>query len=555
MENLDQIPTVETTISVEEFLAKGITSDTSEQDQIDWDFFQKGYEGFEKLIDNDMSIFQSYSIAHAFYSKHLNQYTWNRILKEMFQTKQRPMLHDHTKRVECLIDYKIQKSRERFDTIRYKTSIIEGQLSQYLNDDINFGEDKQELLEAMEYHVYEVRANILNESIKIPVNKIVEALRNCKYKLFIPYLLLRYGVNINEIPGILKTSELTKFINSNFRFCLQLQYEDDVEFENNCAWNPIVGDYRTSEIIGYFTTGFSSRIIGNVWIDPRFRGRGIATKIFEYIKNNIAKKEPYIVTTKNDNMKKIFKKLDFKYVGNTGSYIGDNYPNELKAKINSNYMEEVYVISNKPMENIDYYMLCNAKLGYEAVLYTTEILNYDSDEAVVNTFIQDGFQFIGYTKPSIYSNRYYNYYTEKDDVYPTMLFTHPESDSILEYPMFNGILISPDNHRAIMRKQNTLDFLVTPLNFDDTLDLHIGLKDGNGLVKSIQVIKNIYMNKVEIYKSLAITLQNGNNLPNPFLTKLISEQDLKTYELQSIGSGFLTLVHKQEPLITKTIEI
>mgnify|MGYP003586112346 CR=1 FL=1 len=536
-----------------------ITVDNSEQEQKDWESFLTNYEGYNKIVSSFDDINDLIPFAHRFYSNNLNPTVWNRILKETFQTKPSPKFYEHSKRKESLIDYRIQPSRERFDQIRFKTSQIERSLSHYLEDDITFSCDKPELLNAMGYQVYEVNASVLNESIVIPVNKIVETIRNFPYTGLLVYLLLNNNIPSNEVKDTLKTNNLTKLINTNLKFCLSLSYVNDSFYGNETAWNPIIKEYKSNENIGYFTVGGTSRMIGNVWVDPRFRGKGIATAIFQYLKKVAAgKDEAYIVTTKTEHMKAIFKKLGFKYVGNTYAYINDNYPYELKKHIKKNYIEEVYVITNKHMESVDYYMLCNAKMGYDEVLFTSEILNFSSNAAVIDMFTRDGFQFIGYTDANIYSTGYYNYYIEKDNTYPSMLFTHSESENpneVIEYPLFNGILLSPENHRAIMKPINKLNFLVTNQNFDDTLDLHIGFTDGNSLFKSIQVIKNIYMNKVEIYKSLAYTIQTGNNLPNPFLKKLISEDDYNTYNVHSIESGYLTLAHKQEPKITKKIEI
>ena len=568
MENITTHPTEFNTVDVEALLnnpENQIKVDNTEEEKMQLDIFQTEFNQFNELLKIMPLAKDRQALVYQFYATKVTPLIWNNILEETFKTKKEPHFFNHTKRVETLIAHKIQRSRERFDTIRYKTSACERQLSWRLVADTSFGLDKPELSEAFGYVVYEVIGDILNEKVIIPYQDIINKLKASKYKYFLEYILSLFGINAFEDPKVLKDSNLNLLLTNNVSILMALQYNDHPDFGMNVAWNPVVKEFKTSEKIGFFTDGGKSDMIGNVWVDERFRNQGIASNIFKYINDKLASKKLMLVTTKSDEMKKIFKKNGYLYVGNTLPYVSDNYPSELKNKLDSNYIEEVYVINKngKKYTNTELVTYVNARVGQENMLYPLYVLNLNFEDIVKHINVTSNNQeFITITKPSIFSKKYFNYYTEKDDVYSEIII---KVDGVvpMSYPLFKegGLYPSDLNLERLLTPVPSLTLFTNDYG-NNVVELIVSKRTPSDIkgYETILRIGNIDKSKLPIYKEIISALEIGLPEDGQIFSKEISERikdnpNRENLRFVAIDKDELLFEHKINPTIRIRVTI
>lgn len=491
-----------------------ITTSNEDEDSKQNDIinFKKNYKLFIEIINKIPKLEERLNLIRNFYGNETtNPTVWNYILFSIFNTNKNYLFFNHLERVEKLLDYTIQLSNERFDKIKYKTSSIERQFAWRLEEDKNFGIDKPELVRAMGYNVYEVLGDISNEKIVIPNMAIINKLKNHEFKYFLEFLLIKYGYDFKNDPklNILKDKYLLQYLENNFDLLLGIQYNDHPEFNNNPAWNVVIKEFKTKEAIGYFTEAGSSRLIGNVWVDERFRNKGIANSIFEYVENKLAKNNTFVVTTKNEHMKSIFKKRGYLYIGNTLPYISETYSSKTKANLENSFIEEIYLINKKDMTNQQIQTFINSRFGYENVLFPLYILDLTFKDIINQINKEDNF--ITITRKNIFSEKYLNYYTEEEDVYEELIY---EKDGIqLAYPLIKeGGLYPIDLNLELLAKPKPIaHFLIEKIQNNEKINLIVAKRTPSKQMGYENIIRIglIPKAKLELFKNIINSISFG----------------------------------------------
>ena len=265
--------------------------------------------------------------------------TFNQILFKTFKTKKNLNIFNNTDINVNLLNWNIGESSIPFHEIKYKTVTSERADAYKIIEDKSFASTKPELVKTLtNFKIFELRAKYTEDVTIMAYRAIFESLLDINKTLpyFFQYIVskvlgLRQNITVNQL---IKLSDKTLF-----EILCWLHYRNDKEFANELAWNASIVQKTKTEAIGYFTISDNNGTIGNFWIDDRFRNRGLASNVMEYIVTNLLPKHDYLfITTKNESMKKIINK-------HNGKYIGKCFPYSRIPNCDKN--EFIYVFLNK----------------------------------------------------------------------------------------------------------------------------------------------------------------------------------------------------------------
>lgn len=300
----------------------GVTSEQDNPETIETTrqaLLQTTKENLEKKYKQYLTILKTLKpeaqerayIIVNFYNR-LEDNEWNYLFKQFFQTKKHKNLINFIESKYTLLDYKIvNEPTKSLEDEKYKTATIERYYSWQIADDKTFSNYKPEILDFIGTKFYQVKAHILQETVTIPYIGIMSTLKEMetKYAGIIEFVFNSDNQNPKTLKELKKDGY--KFLQEDSDILLnKLRYRNDEEHSNNFVWNVSVNNKTIIKDIGFFSYAKMSRIIGNVWIDEKFRGNGISHKIFEYIAKTILPKEKSIfILTKNPIMEKGIKEI------------------------------------------------------------------------------------------------------------------------------------------------------------------------------------------------------------------------------------------------------
>ena len=436
---------------------------------------------------------------------------WNDIMYQAFKTVKTLNFEANQLKKQNLIDFDIKEELgNNLNEIRYKTSSCERSKAWQISEDSTFGDVKPEVLNIFKDIQYTVKGKVEEETIKIPYQTIIDNLKNIDSKMpgFFEYLFIisdpeeRY----NNLKLIKQKGVGAKSLESNlFLLFGILRYRNDKNYNNSLVWNSVIKSKITTKDIGYFTVSHQARFLGNVWVDPEFRGKGIAKTILKYVTDKILPKLGYIyVMSKTPAMLKLLDNLEeFDYKLDTYKYqthkIGKTLPYTFPGVTQTggsrkgldNYIENLYVIDNGNenfihdlkrnshtervktiLFNEEFYPtmgLSDRKVEFvDQEIPTMEELHlvtrqwYTGNQNQPETKIK----IIGYTNDKNVIPSYYNYYTEQDDYFKHLVYEY-ESEIYL-YPCHDNKLhfgLPLQDIRTISKKVNfDYEIYYTPTN-------------------------------------------------------------------------------------------
>ena len=337
---------------------------TSEIQETNWDKteFEAKYTKFKNILNNlnPNDKKERDFLIIDFYSK-LEEDTWNIILEDAFKTKLSKNLNDYCYRNVKLMDFEIvnDKSKSLYEE-RFKTANIEKHNAWKIAEDTSFSNLKPEITEFMGIQFYQIRAKLQKEKLSFPFVKIMDILKNIelKYNGFIEFVfnqvLLRKNLETKTLKEIKKDG--IQLMQSHDEILIQvLRYRNHKTFGFGFVWDTVITSTIETKDIGFFTINKMGNIIGNVWIDPEFRGNGIARKMFDFIvKTQLPKCKYLFMQTKNPIMAHLIKSYDtwnrddggiqVAEIGKTKCYESNKFSFTEKEKSLLAYNETLFVI-------------------------------------------------------------------------------------------------------------------------------------------------------------------------------------------------------------------
>lgn len=440
---------------------------------------------------------------------------WNEMFSNSFKTKIEKSLNKNFNRNVSLLDYQIVKdSNKCLNEERFKTANIEKYNSWKIAEDKTFADYKPEILDFIGVEFYQVRAKVLKEIYIIPFSTIFDTLKQMEqtYIGILEYIFNKVLLEKNLKP--LTQKEIRKdglqLLKDQFEIALYaLTYREHIEFGNISVWNGVVKNKVEIKDIGFFSLDKITHILGNVWIDPDFRGQGITTKIFDYlIKKHLPDLTYIFVQTKNPVMEKLIRKqhtwnqddggITVSEIGRSICYESGAFPFTTSEKENLAYNEKLFVIhSLETMEmkkKIVEYWLYDEKFIITKDFYPTILLHneikgeYSSNEL---------YQLLTWKKPSKDDKMIVLNYTKDKNILP---FYNDSNENIkIQYP---GKIIKiddsfyflpmPDNQVYI---PHSLDIRNELKRIDNSYEIHETENDFIVIVDKAHKPEIFYYNK------------------------------------------------------------
>lgn len=313
--------------------------------------FKENLETFKNIVDGLDTPEDRVPFILDFYDNVIPDTIWNKYMEQFFKTKIPKNINMNSQRKLTLIDYSITKSAKSLNDVRYKTSNCERSTAWLINEDANFANEKPEILSFFKVNLYAATAKIQEEKVQIPFHDIGSTLKEMETKL--PYI---HNYCFYKIFGyldrkVIRCKGVEKIMESDPAFAMGVvRYRNSETFGNLPAWNAIIRTKTIIKDIGYFTVSSYTKYIGNIWVDPSFRRKGIMEAMFKFIKHTVLPVEDFLfISTKNPTVLAGLSLFNSKFIGKDIPYISDNAPYQLKQKLNQNYLENVYCIAHKEM--------------------------------------------------------------------------------------------------------------------------------------------------------------------------------------------------------------
>lgn len=401
-------------------------------------------------------------IATEFYSK-INSSVYNSILYRMFKTEKNKGFFQNQTMNHKILDFKIAPSTKEFHEVVYKTASSERKDAISVIEDETFSNMKPELITNFtEFKLYGFFCKYVEETTEVPFTEIFEKFK--EVSKYFPYFL-DYIVSNSEIETIhlSKQLDLKTFLSLDniikLKIVLNIRYREDDEFQNDHAWNIKIKEKMKIQEVGYFSISGKNGIIGNFFIENKFRKHGMARAGLEYIKKEILPKNEYlIITTKHDSMKKIIEDLNGLFIGRTLPYISDK---------DTDRNEFVYVFSNETSSGNTNKSITSNQLvkileqNVKDLAITPEMFQLISNNVInknipeelnnlrphhlyslfknyQNGLTNEFYTIIGVTQDQSVTPRYRNRFTEVDVTYPHLVFKHDKTGTVLFYPLLTN---------------------------------------------------------------------------------------------------------------------
>lgn len=430
--------------------------------------FEIEQDKFKSIINSIQNPEDRKALIVNFYNKIPNK-VWNDIMYQVFKTVKTLNFEANQLIKQNLIDYAIREETvNNLNDIRYKTSSCERSKAWQINEDASFGSLKPEVLGIFRDFQYTVKAKVEEETIKIPYQTIIDNIKIIDSKMpgFFEYLFIisdpegRY----NDLRLIKQKGIGAKALENNlFLLFGILRYRNDKDFNDSLVWNSVIRSKISTKDIGYFTVCFQSRYLGNIWVDPEFRGKGIAKAMLKFVTDKLLPKLGYIyVMSKTPAMLKLLDNLEeFDYKMDTYKYqthkIGKALPYTFPGVTQTGgsrkgldyHVENLYVIDNGNEEFIHDLKRNNHTERVKTILfdedfYSTMSLS-DRNIQFVDLEIptmeelflvtrqwyignqnqpETKIKIIGYTNDKNVIPGYYNYYNEQDDYFKHLVYEY-----------------------------------------------------------------------------------------------------------------------------------
>ena len=370
MENIETVCMTNPKFTQEDFNWE-ITTDNSEAIAIENEQFQKDLETF-KAVTNTINVPEDkVPFILDFYDNIISDNIWNEFMEKYFKTKLPKNINLNSQRKLTLLNYEIGESKKSLNDVRYMTSNCERSIGWLINEDKNFANEKPEILSFFKTKLYSIMAKTQEEKVQIPFFEIGATLRSMECDL--PYL---YEYCFYKIFGylhrkVIRSKEMVPLLESEPSFVMGIvRYRNSEIFGNNPAWNLSIRNQTIVKEIGYFTVSSHSKYVGNIWVDPAFRQKGILYAMFKYIKDKILPTEDFLfMATKNPTVVKALNTFNVKYIGKGLPYISENTSYELKSKLNKNYLEAIFCIAHKRLPSNE---VIHSNLNNGNILYTRD---------------------------------------------------------------------------------------------------------------------------------------------------------------------------------------
>jgi len=392
-------------------------------------------------------------IATEFYSK-IDSSIFNSILYRMFKTEKNKGFFQNQNLKYKILDFKISPSTKEFNEVIYKTTTSEKKDSILIIEDEKFSNMKPELINNFtDFKLYGFFCKYIEEITEVPFTEIFEKFK--EVSKYFPYFL-DYIISNSEIESIHlnKPLDLKTFLSfdniTKLKMVLNIRYREDQEFQNAHAWNVKIKEKIKIQEVGYFSITGKNGIIGNFFIENKFRKHGMAKAGLEYIKKEILPKNEYlIITTKHNSMKKSIEDLGGLFIGRTTPYISDK---------NTDRNEFVYIFSNdtltsewliKIIEKVkglaitpEMFQLIMNNITNKNIPEELKDLNphhlYSLFQNYKNGLMNEFYTIIGVTEDQSVTPKYRNRFTEEDVTYPHLVFKHNKTEMVLFYPLLTN---------------------------------------------------------------------------------------------------------------------
>ena len=441
-----------------------ITSSNDEAIEAEKEQFQKDLELFKSVTSALNTPEEKLPFILDFYDNVIPDSIWNETMEKHFQTKLQKNLNLNSQRKLNLINYEIGTSKKSLNDVRYMTSNCERSTGWLINEDKDFANEKPELLSFIKVKMYSVVAKVTEEKVQIPFFNIGATLRSMECDLPFLYEYCFYKTFGYLHRKIIRSKEMVPLLESNPSLLLSIvRYRNSEEFGNNPAWNLVIKNQTIVKDIGYFTVSSYTKYIGNIWVDPLFRGKGIMRAMFSFIKNKILPTEDFLfISTKNPTVLNALAEFNHKFIGRDIPYISSNAPYQLKQKLEENYLETVFCIANKDIPSNE---AIHEALNGKDLLYSESSFpwlasklhpDHIGGEDLINMLTNNGpsrLKYICTTNDLNVVPEYYNYYSDdfKNHTKTHLVFEY-KGDMYL-YPYFDGQLHVPlNNLLSVARK-------------------------------------------------------------------------------------------------------
>lgn len=455
MENVENVEnTVEAKCKLDPEFNWEITVDNSEERITEKEQFVKDLETFNSITNSLSTPEEKVQIIIDFYDNIIPDAIWNEYMQKYFKTKLAKNFNINTQRKLTLINYEIGESKKSLNDVRYMTSTCERSTAWLINEDKNFANEKPEVLSFFKTKLYSATAKIQEEKVQIPFFDIGSTLRLMCTELPYIYEYCFYKVYGYLHRKVIRSRDMVNLIEKEPSFAMGIvRYRNSEEFGNNPAWNLVIRNHTVVKDIGYFSVSSYGKYIGNIWVDPAFRRKGVMDSMFKYIKNNILPKEDFLfIATKNPTVMKALSSFKTKYIGKDLPYISSNAPYELKQKLARNYLETIFCLAHDKIPSNE--VIFNT-LNNNEILFTEESFPYllsdgekPGGEQFINMMNKNGLSRLKYICTTNDKNivpEYYNFYSSDFKNHSNTHIVFELDNNIYLYPYFDGELLVPLN--------------------------------------------------------------------------------------------------------------